>query len=226
MGSRAILFIVSGPSGSGKTTLVEHLLRKLPNTMFSVSYTTRAPRAGEQNGREYHFVSRAEFEAMSQRGEFLEQARVFDDSYGTHRSYLEQAQQEGKDLILDIDVQGAAQVKALQPDAVSVFVLPPSCEDLKQRLRARGVDAVPVIERRLEFARREIREIDAYDYVVINDELARACAAVEAIAQAEQWARRDGAASTAGETLAAQYRREAQRERVSAILESFGMQTR
>ena len=134
MAQRAMLFVVSGPSGSGKTTLVEHLLANFPETIFSVSYTTRAPRTGDQDGRDYHFVSHAEFEAMVQQGEFLEHARVFDDYYGTHRRYLDQARSDGKDLILDIDVQGAAQVRARQNDGVFVFVLPASWEELRRRL--------------------------------------------------------------------------------------------
>ncbi|MFQ5817106.1 MAG: guanylate kinase [Terriglobia bacterium] len=221
MGWRGTLFIVSGPSGVGKTTLVEHLLRRVPDAMFSVSYTTRAPRAGEQNGREYHFVSHAEFDAMSARGEFLEHARVFDDLYGTHRSYLERAQREGKDLILDIDVQGTAQVKARQADAVCIFVLPPSCEELRQRLRVRRLDTAEAIERRLEVARREIEQIDAYEYVVVNAERGQAGAEAEAIVQVERGERRDGAVSAAAKALAARCQKAAQRERISAILESF-----
>lgn len=222
MAQRTILFVVSGPSGSGKTTLVQHLLEKLPDTRFSVSYTTRAPRAVEKNGREYHFVSRTEFEAMLERGEFLEHASVFGDYYGTHRSYCERARKEGKDLVLDIDVQGAAQVKAKEGDAVFIFVMPPSSEDLKRRLRERGLDKPEAIERRLGFARREMEQVGAYDYVVINADLEQACAEVEAIAQVERRARRDGTVRAAAEAIAAGCRQAARREQVSAILKSFG----
>lgn len=225
MSRRAILFVVSGPSGSGKTTLVQHLLEKLPDTRFSVSYTTRAPRAGEQDGCEYHFVNRAEFEAMIACGEFIEYARVFDDYYGTHRSYLERAEKQGKDLLLDIDVQGAAQIRATALDGVFIFILPPSWDELKHRLRARGLDAAPVIERRLEFARREIAQIGAYGYIVINAEREQVCAEVEAIARAERARRRGERANPDAEAIAARCRPDTQRARVSAILDSFGVKT-
>lgn len=225
MGHGAILFVVSGPSGVGKTMLVEHLLAKFPDTLFSVSYTTRAPRAGERDGRDYHFVARPEFEAMIARGEFLEHALVFDDHYGTHRNYLERANEQGKDLILDIDVQGAGQVKAMQRGGVLVFVLPPSGEELQRRLRGRGSDTAEVVERRLEGARREIRQVNVYDYVIINAEREQACREFEAIVETERHARRGGNASPAVETLASRCRQTAQWPRVSAILESFGGRT-
>jgi len=220
-----ILFVISGPSGSGKTTLVRHILAAIPGTVFSVSYTTRVPRPGEEDGREYHFVSRAVFESMSARQEFLEHACVFDDYYGTHRRFLEQAVREGKDLILDIDVQGAAQVRARQKSVVFVFVLPPSCEDLKQRLRARGLDTAPVIERRLEFARREIERIEDYEYVVVNRDREQACGDIEAIVEVERSARGIASASAASRQRAAASRRGPQGEKISAILESFRVPT-
>ncbi|MBI4461337.1 MAG: guanylate kinase [Acidobacteria bacterium] len=220
MARNTILFVLSGPSGSGKTTIVHHLLARFTDMIFSVSYTTRAPRPSEKDGREYHFVNRADFEAMIGRGEFLEHACVFDDYYGTHRRYLERAQQEGKDLILDIDVQGATQVRSHQPGAVFIFVLPPSCEELKQRLRARG-DAQAAIDRRLEFARHEIRQIDEYEYVIINADREQACAEIEAVAQRERCVHGKEKVPAGTEERAARCRRMAQRERVSGILKSF-----
>ena len=219
MGS-ALCFIVSGPSGSGKTTIVDHLLARVPNLLFSVSYTTRAPRGGEQDGREYHFVRPQEFEQMIARDELLEYARVFGEYYGTHRRVLDHAAREGKDLLLDIDVQGAQQVKSRLPAAVAVFVSPPSRQELERRLRARGQDAPDVIQRRLQRAREEIESYGTYDYLVVNRDLADTCAQVEAIVLAER-ARRAGQASPA-DAQAAAARREATKSQVSAILESFG----
>lgn len=225
MGRKAILVVVSGPSGSGKTTLVQYLLQRVPHMLFSVSYTTRAPRAGEQNGCEYHFISRSKFEAMIGRREFLEYAQVFDDYYGTHRRYVDQASAKGKDLILDIDVQGAAQLLARKKDAVFVFVLPPSCDDLKQRLRARGLDAAAAIERRLEFARREIERIDSYEYVVINTDRDEACQHMEALVEVERARRSIGTASQEAVQRAETCRRAAQAKEISAILETFRVPT-
>jgi len=148
------VFIISAPSGSGKTTLVSRLLASLPSLMFSVSYTTRKPRGDEVDGRSYRFVSRPDFEAMIARGEFLEWAEVFGNYYGTHRGILEEAQAQGKDLVLDIDVQGARQLRSGIPEAVSVFILAPSRQILEHRLRARGEDREDVIERRLRDAPR------------------------------------------------------------------------
>jgi guanylate kinase len=216
----ALCFIVSGPSGSGKTTIVDHLLARVPTLLFSVSYTTRAPRGGEQNGRQYFFVRPQEFEQMISRNELLEYARVFGEYYGTHRRVLDQAAQEGKDLLLDIDVQGAQQVKARLPAAVAIFVSPPSREELERRLRARGLDAPDVIQRRLQRAREEIESYETYDYLVVNRELSDTCAQVEAIVLAER-ARRSGQSSPA-EARAATARREATKSQVSAILETFG----
>lgn len=165
------VFIISAPSGSGKSTLVHSLLEQEPGLIFSVSYTTRAPRGQEQDGREYHFVSREEFERMIAAGEFIEWARVFDHYYGTHRRYVDQGAAEGRDVVLDIDVQGARQLREKIPGAVSVFILAPSREELEKRLRARGDTSDAVIERRLAEAAREIRNFEQYDYVLINDDL-------------------------------------------------------
>ena len=181
-----IVFIISAPSGSGKSTLVSRLLAGDPALMFSISYTTRKPRGAEVDGQSYHFVSREDFEAMLARDEFLEWAEVFGNYYGTHRGILEEAQAGGKDLVLDIDVQGARQLKGKIPDAVSVFILAPSRQVLEQRLRVRGEDRVDVIERRLREAAEEIRQCDSYDYVLINRDLAESDAVLRAIVSAER----------------------------------------
>ena len=162
------------------------LLHDVPGLKFSVSYTTRAPRGHEQSGQSYHFISRAEFEERLARDEFLEHAEVFGNYYGTHRGVLEEAMAEGRDLVLDIDVQGAGQLKSKLPEAVTIFVLAPSRQILEQRLRARGEDSDAVIERRLRDAAREIRNYCLYDYVVINNDLDKSAATLAAIVQAER----------------------------------------
>jgi guanylate kinase len=180
------VFIISAPSGSGKSTLVTRLLAKDPNLMFSVSYTTRKPRGAEVDGRDYHFVSREAFEGMLARNEFLERAEVFGNYYGTHRGVLEEARARGKDLVLDIDVQGARQLKDQIPEAVTVFILAPSRQILEQRLRARCEDRDDVIERRLRDAAKEIGNYHAYDYVLINRDLVESDAVLSAIVHAER----------------------------------------
>jgi guanylate kinase len=184
------IFIVSAPSGSGKSTLVRHLLANVPGLTFSVSYSTRAPRGNEVEGESYHFVSRAEFEKMAGLDEFLEHAEVFGNYYGTHRRALEQAQEQGKDLVLDIDVQGARQLKSKIPEAVTIFILAPSREILEQRLRTRSEDSDAVIKRRLRDAANEIRTYSAYDYVLVNNDLAQSDEALAAIVRAERVRRR------------------------------------
>ncbi len=170
-----ILFIISAPSGSGKSTLVEQLRTLVEGLDFSVSYTTRAPRGSEEDGREYHFTTRAEFERMIAAGEFLEWAEVFGNYYGTAVAALEHARGLGKDLLLDIDVQGALQVIEKMPVAVSIFILPPSPEVLEMRLRnrseAENMTVEAVIERRLSQARNELRQIWDYRYALVNDVL-------------------------------------------------------
>jgi guanylate kinase len=169
-----LLLIVSGPSGSGKSTLVQKIL-ELPGTMPSVSCTTRPRRATEASGKCYDFVTDAEFEAMVQRGEFLEYARVFGKhSYGTPKKWLEESRKKGFDLVLEIDVQGAAQVKQKLPESVAIFILPPSRGELERRLRSRGQDSGEEIKRRLARARDEIAEFGKYDYCVVNDDVERA----------------------------------------------------
>jgi guanylate kinase len=180
------VFIISAPSGSGKSTLVRRLLAGVPGLTFSISYTTRAPRGHEVAGEDYHFISRGEFEERIALDEFLEYAEVFGNYYGTHREVLAQAQERGLDLVLDIDVQGARQLKGKIPEAVSVFVLAPSREILEQRLRARSEDSDAVIERRLRDAAIEIRNYSVYDYVLINKELAQSDRTLAAIVGAER----------------------------------------
>jgi guanylate kinase len=180
------VFIISAPSGSGKSTLVARLLRRFPDITFSVSYTSRPARGAEIDGKDYHFVSRAEFERMIERDEFLEWASVFGNYYGTHRGVLEAARCQGRDLVLDIDVQGARQLKDKIPEAVTVFILAPSRQILEQRLRARSEDRHEVIARRLRDAAEEIRRYEAYDYVLINRDLAQSDEILSAIVCAER----------------------------------------
>jgi guanylate kinase len=198
------VFIISAPSGSGKSTLVQRLLASDPRLVFSVSYTTRPPRGKERQGESYHFVERARFDAMAGEGQFLESADVFGNCYGTHRRYLDQALSEGKDLVLDIDVQGARQLKERFPGAVSIFILAPSREVLEERLRARSEDSEPVIQRRLLAAAAEIRNYRHYDYVLVNQDIEESVARLKAIVQAER------------------VRRSRMEERIRPILESFG----
>ncbi|HUK19143.1 MAG TPA: guanylate kinase [Bryobacteraceae bacterium] len=180
------VFIISAPSGSGKSTLVARLLAGVAGLMFSVSYTTRKPRGAEKEGENYRYVSRDEFERMTGRGEFLEWAEVFGNYYGTHRGILEEAQAAGCDLVLDIDVQGARQLKEQVPEAVTVFILAPSRQILEERLRARGEDRDEVIQRRLRDAAEEIRNYKQYDYVLINRDLTESDAALSSIVHAER----------------------------------------
>ena len=180
------VFVISAPSGSGKSTLVQRLFRDVPGLVFSISYTTREPRGSERNGIDYHFITRRDFEERIRKGEFLEHAEVFGNYYGTSRLTLEQAKAEGKDLVLDIDVQGARQLKAALPEAVTIFVLPPSRKVLEQRLRARSQDSDEVIERRLREAAREVRNYTQYDYVLINRDLDECARDLEAIVRTER----------------------------------------
>jgi guanylate kinase len=216
------VFIISAPSGSGKSTLVNEIRQMVSNLSFSISYTTRNPRGSEQNGREYFFVTRHEFEAMIQKDEFLEYARVFEtDYYGTAQRFLKKAEEEGKDLLLDIDVQGAAQIKSKLPDAVSIFILPPNRTELEQRLRSRGQDSEEKIHRRLEEARREIENYDKYDYILVNDRLADSVEALKAILLSQR-SKRQGRVDAALSATAEKYRLENVRQRLQPILQSFG----
>ena len=187
---RGRLIILSAPSGAGKTSLARALVERLPDTVISVSHTTRPPRPGERDGVDYHFVDRPRFEAMVAEGRFLEHARVFDNYYGTDRRGVEAELAAGRNVLLDIDWQGARAVRAQMPEAVSVFILPPSREALEQRLRGRGQDSDAVIARRMRDAVAEMRHYDEYDYVVINDDFDAALADLEAIVAGRPEARR------------------------------------
>ena len=225
-----ILFIISAPSGSGKSTLVSELRKQVGGVDFSVSWTTRAPRGSEENGREYNFVTREQFERMIEADVFLEHAQVFGSYYGTARQALQEARAAGHDLLLDIDVQGAAQVRAKMPEAVSIFVLPPNPKALRTRLRnrsrAEGVVDEEELYRRLNAARREIENYREYGYILVNDILDRAVAQLEAIVLAERFYRN-------GETIAYRSRRVLEvaaaclqsnsQERLKPVLEAFGI---
>ncbi len=173
-GSRGRLYVIAAPSGAGKTSLVRALMQREPGLRFSISYTTRRQRPTEQHGRDYFFVDRDEFDRMIAAGEFLEHAQVFDNRYGTARRFVEDALSNGKDLILEIDWQGARQVRAALPECVSIFILPPSRAELERRLRGRGTDSEDVIRRRLRDAAADMTHWDEFDYVVVNDDFDRA----------------------------------------------------
>jgi len=191
------LYIVAAPSGAGKTSLTRALLEREPGMVLSVSYTSRSPRPNEVDGTHYHFVSRAEFEAMIARGEFFEHAVVHGDLKGTSRKVIEQNLAQGRDVLLEIDWQGARQVRAQQPGTVSIFILPPSRAELERRLRARGSDSTEVIARRLADARRDLEHAPEFDYVVVNDDFAVAldelCAIVEGCRDGRAYPKRDRA---------------------------------
>jgi guanylate kinase len=203
-GSTSRVLIVSGPSGSGKSTLVQKL-QGLPGLMFSVSSTTRPPRLTESPGKCYDFITEEEFKRRAELGEFLEYAQVFGRHwYGTPRKQLDDARRAGLYLVLEIDVQGAQQVKEKLPEAIAVFIVPPSRQDLEQRLRSRGQDTDEAIARRLERARQEIASSAEYDFVIVNDDLKRASDELRAITVASRCRTRDN------------------QERLRKILESFG----
>ena len=220
-----IVYIISAPSGSGKSTLVNELLKLVPNLDFSISYTTRALRGSEQNGKQYYFVSRQDFEQMIADDEFLEHASLYGrDYYGTARRFLREAEEKGHDLLLDIDVQGAAQIKQKLPEAVSIFVLPPDRKTLEWRLRKRGEDSDEVIDRRLDAARREIENYDKYDYILINDKLEESSDSLQAIVLSERLSRSKSSLSAGDQEiveLANRQRLANMRNRVLPILASF-----
>lgn len=182
---RGQLIVLSGPSGVGKSTVIAELLHERPNTYFSVSYTTREPRVGEADGVNYNFVSTETFEAMIAREEFLEYAQYVDHYYGTSLRLINDKLESGMDVILDIEVQGAARVRRKCPDAVLIFIIPPSFEELSRRLHGRQTELEEVIEGRLQKAREEFREIHNYDYLVVNDKVSDAAAQISAILIAE-----------------------------------------
>jgi guanylate kinase len=180
------VFIISAPSGSGKSTLVSRLMAEVENLTFSVSYTTRKPRGADVDGVDYNFVERDEFETRIAGNEFLEYAEVFGNFYGTHQTALQVAESKGKDLVLDIDVQGAAQLRERVRNAVTIFILAPSREILEQRLRFRSQDSDEVICRRLADAAREIQDYRLYDYVLVNEDLELAAETLKSIVRAER----------------------------------------
>ena len=218
------VFIISAPSGSGKSTLVNEVRRIVPGLDFSVSYTTRAPRGSEQEGREYFFTSREQFEKMIKQDEFLEYATVFGNYYGTARRFLKEAEEHHHDLLLDIDVQGAEQIKKKLTKAVSIFILPPNRQKLEWRLRSRGLDAEDVIQRRLVTASREIENYSKYDYILVNDRLEESVEALKAILLGERLLRSGKEKSAEDNKVIAKMeccRFAKMRNRVQSILDSF-----
>lgn len=175
------LFVISAPSGSGKTSLVHALLKLNPQIGLSVSYTTRQPRTGEVNGQHYHFISREQFLEMAKRGEFLESAEVYGNLYGTSQRWISEEIAKDRDILLEIDWQGATQVRRIFPQCVSIFILPPSKEALAQRLKGRGTDDATVIARRLAAARDDVAHVAEFDYVIINQDLDRALHELDAV---------------------------------------------
>ena len=204
MSETGTLFIISAPSGSGKTSIVQHLLGTVEGLEFSVSYTTRAPRAGEVHGRDYFFVDEPTFRRMIAADEFYEWAVVYNDLKGTSRAFIDERLARGADVLLDIDVQGAMQIKAINPKAILVFILPPSFPVLAERLRRRGLDDEAEVQRRLAKARDEIRRYEEYHYVVVNEDLAASVETVRAIIRAER------------------QRTAANRNRIGTIIQTFG----
>lgn len=182
--SAGSLFVVAAPSGAGKTSLVRALLADRPLLQLSVSFTTRAPRAGEANGRDYHFVDRIEFEQRREAGEFLEWAEVHGNLYATSRRWIQERIRAGVDIVLEIDWQGAVQVQQLFADAVGVFIVPPSIEALRERLEQRGQDSPEVIERRVAAARAELRQAHRFQYVIINQDFATALEELRTLVEA------------------------------------------
>jgi len=187
--SRGNLFVVVAPSGAGKTSLVEALLKRESNIRLSISYTTRAPREGEQNGREYHFVDKPAFEAMIAAGDFLEHANVYGNYYGTSKRWIEEQISGDHDVLLEIDWQGAAQVRKLFPSVVGIFILPPSLDELRRRLQARGKDSPEAIERRMASAREEISHVLEFEYIIVNERFESALDDLIAIVRAARLAR-------------------------------------
>jgi guanylate kinase len=225
---KPLVYIISAPSGSGKSTLVSKLMKLVPDLDFSVSYTTRPLRGSEQNGKQYYFITRDEFEQMNARDEFLEHANVFGNYYGTARRFLDEAAQKGHDLLLDIDVQGAEQIKRKLPDAVSIFVLPPDRKTLERRLRERGEDSEQVIQRRLVTASREIKNYDKYNYILVNDRLDESIKSLQDIVRSERLRRSGGLFSDEQNQILAsadRCRLSNIRDRVQPILASFAMPT-
>ena len=186
MNRKGRLFVITAPSGAGKTSLIDALMRADPSLKLSISYTTRAPRPGEKDGVDYHFVDEATFLAMRSRGEFLESAEVHGNRYGTSKGVITAALAKGEDLILEIDWQGAQQVRAIYPECVGIFILPPSSEELERRMRARGQDSDAVIRRRLDNAREELEHAGEFEYRIINKDFDTARRELAEIIQKER----------------------------------------
>ncbi len=221
---KPLVYIISAPSGSGKSTLVNELLKKVSDLEFSISYTTRAPRGSEVNGRQYYFVSRDEFEKMIHEGAFLEHAEVFGNYYGTARRFLRQAEEHGRDLLLDIDVQGAKQIQDKLPQATSIFILPPNRKVLEERLRKRSEDTNEVIQQRLDKATSEIENYPRYSYILINDQLEDSIRLLRAIVRGERLLRSGRPLSEEEAKIVALAdccRLENVRDRLKQILDSF-----
>jgi guanylate kinase len=183
---KGLLFVITAPSGAGKSSLINALLRDEPSLKLSISYTTRPPRPGEQNAREYHFVDDPAFLAMRERGEFLESAEVHGYRYGTSRKVIEEALERGQDLVLEIDWQGAQQVRELYPACIGIFILPPAIEELERRMRARGQDSEAVIRRRLENALEELAHASEFKYAIINKDFDEARRRLAEIVRSER----------------------------------------
>jgi guanylate kinase len=183
------LFVVVAPSGAGKTTLVDALLAREPNIHLSISYTTRAPRPGEQDGREYHFVERARFERMIADGEFLEHADVYGNYYGTSRRWIERELAGDHDVMLEIDWQGAAQVRKLFAQMVGIFILPPSFDELRKRLQARGSDPPEAVEKRMASARNEVSHVLEFEYIIVNERFESAVSDLQSVVHAARVSR-------------------------------------
>jgi len=186
---RGNLFVVVAPSGAGKTTLVNALLKKEPNIRLSISYTTRPPRQGEVDGREYHFVSREKFEQMIAAGDFLEYANVYGNYYGTSKRWIETELSGDHDVLLEIDFQGARQLRAIFPHMVGMFILPPSLTELRKRLESRGKDSPQAIERRMASAREEISHVLEFEYIIVNESFETALTDLIAVVRAARVSR-------------------------------------
>ncbi len=184
--TKGILFIISAPSGTGKTSLVRALLQTDPNLSLSISHTSRPPRSEEINGRDYHFISKADFKQMQAQGEFLESAVVYGNLYGTSQKWINEAISSGKDILLEIDCQGAQQVRKFFPQSIGIFILPPSPHTLAERLKTRGQDNPEIIKQRLTAVREEVGHIDEFDYAIINDRLEGALKDLVSIVKAER----------------------------------------